>query len=61
MPEQPDVGGDRKWLTYDEATPEQVAAVRENFRRKLAEAKKRNTPEYFAALRERLGFPPRTP
>jgi hypothetical protein len=61
MPEQPDVGGDRKWLTYDEATPEQVAAVRENFRRKLAEARKRHTPEYFADLRARLGFPSSTP
>jgi hypothetical protein len=46
-------------LTYEEATPEQIAEVRERFRRKLAEARERHTPEYFAEARARLGFPPK--
>ena len=50
----------REPLTYDEATPEQVAEVRESFRRKRAEARVRHTPEYWAQLRARLGMPART-
>jgi hypothetical protein len=49
--------GSSEPVTYDEGTPEERAAVRERFRRKLAEARERDTPEYFAALRARLGFP----
>jgi len=48
---------DNKRPTDDEATPEERAAVRERFRQKLAEAQARRTPEYFAELRARLGFP----
>jgi hypothetical protein len=47
-------------LRYDNATPEQIAEVRESFRRRFAEARERHTPEYWAALRERLGLPART-
>jgi hypothetical protein len=42
------------------ATPEQVAQARAGVRRKLAEAATRHTPEYWAALRARLGLPART-
>ncbi len=47
-------------LSYDDATPEQIAEVRESFRRKRAEARQRHTPEYWAQLRARLGLPART-
>jgi hypothetical protein len=56
VPEGPEVAASKR-LTYDEATPEQRAAVRERFRRKLAEARARQTPEYFAEMRARFGFP----
>jgi hypothetical protein len=49
-----------KPVTCDEATAEQRAAARERFRRKLAEADARHTPEYFAELRARFGFPERS-
>jgi len=52
-------GPARKRLTYEEATPEQRAEARERSRRKLAEARERFTPEYFAEARARLGFPPK--
>lgn len=52
--------GESKPLTYSDATPEQVAEVRAMMRRKLAEARGRHTPEYWAALRARLGLPART-
>jgi crotonobetainyl-CoA:carnitine CoA-transferase CaiB-like acyl-CoA transferase len=42
------------------ATPEQVAQARARVRRKLAAAAARHTPEYWAALRARLGLPART-
>jgi hypothetical protein len=50
----------REPLTYDNATPEQIAEARESFRRKRAEARARHTPEYWARLRARLGLPART-
>jgi hypothetical protein len=37
-------------ITYETATPEQLADARENFRRKLREAKERQTPEAKARL-----------
>ena len=47
-------------LTYDNATPEEIAEARESFRRKRADARTRHTPEYWARLRARLGLPTRT-
>jgi len=47
-------------LTYDTATAEQVAHARSEARRKLAEARARHTPEYWAELRERLNLPARS-
>jgi hypothetical protein len=44
-------------LTYDTATPEQVAEARASARRKLQEARERHTPEYWAQLRARLVLP----
>jgi hypothetical protein len=38
---------------------EERARVREEMRAKLAAAAERHTPEYWARLRERLGFPPK--
>jgi len=52
--------GSSKPVTYDDGTPEERAAVRERFRRKLAESRARHTPEYFAELRARFGFPERS-
>jgi crotonobetainyl-CoA:carnitine CoA-transferase CaiB-like acyl-CoA transferase len=49
----------REELTYATATPDQVAQVRDEVRRKLAEADARHTPEYWARLREQLGLPPK--
>jgi crotonobetainyl-CoA:carnitine CoA-transferase CaiB-like acyl-CoA transferase len=49
--------GSSEAVTREEATPEERAAVRERFRRKLAESSARHTPEYFAELRARFGFP----
>jgi hypothetical protein len=50
----------KRLLTYDEATPEQVAEARERGRRQLAEGSAKLTPEYWAALWGRLeSAPPR--
>lgn len=49
--------GERDQLTYDNATPEQVAAARAEARRKLAEADARRTPERRERLRVLLGIP----
>jgi crotonobetainyl-CoA:carnitine CoA-transferase CaiB-like acyl-CoA transferase len=46
--------------TADEATSEQRVAAREAFRAKRAAARARHTPEYWAALRARIGLPART-
>ena len=51
---------DQERLTYDNATPEEIAEAREAFRRKRAEARERHTPEYWARLRAQLGLPART-
>ena len=42
-------------VTYETATPEQLAEARENFRRKLAEARERMTAEKWAELRRMFG------
>ena len=44
----------------DEATDEQRTAARDSFRAKRAAARQRHTPEYWAALRDRLSLPART-
>lgn len=43
-------------LTYDTATPEQIAEARAEARRKLAEADQRRTPEQIQRGRELLGL-----
>jgi hypothetical protein len=47
-------------LTYDTATPEEIAEARARARRKLREAAIRWTPERWQALRESLGIPAKT-
>lgn len=47
-------------LTYDQATPEQVAEARETARRKLADSVQRHDAAYWERLRARFGFPTRT-
>jgi hypothetical protein len=50
----------KRLLTYDEATPEQIAEARERGRRQLAEGEAKLTPEYWAALWARIeSAPPR--
>jgi hypothetical protein len=49
----------RERLAYETATPEQVAEARVNAHRRLADSEANHTPEYWAALRERLGLPAR--
>jgi hypothetical protein len=51
---RPDADHDEP-LTYETATPEQIAAVRAEVRAKLAEAEAKHPPEYYARLRERFG------
>jgi hypothetical protein len=46
---------DAEPVTYDTATPEQLADARQRARVKLAEARERHTPEYWANLRARFG------
>ena len=48
---------DRKWIDYAEATAEEVAAARQEIRQLLLDATTRHTPDYFAKLRARLGWP----
>lgn len=43
-----------------DATAEQLADARERFRAKRAAARERHTPEYWAALSDRLSLPART-
>jgi hypothetical protein len=43
-------------LTYETATPEQVAQARVEARRRLREADARRTPEQLAAARDLLGI-----
>lgn len=47
-------------VTYDTATPDEVAAARRRARVKLAEAGRRHNADYWADLRARLGLPART-
>jgi uncharacterized alpha-E superfamily protein len=50
----------RRLLTYDEATPEQIAAARAWARRAAAEVEAKFSPEYWSALRARVAnMPPR--
>ena len=48
----------RRLLTYDEATPEQIAEARERGTRKLAAARAMLTPEYWAAFDEHIASAP---
>lgn len=48
-------------VTATTATVEERAQARERFRRKLAEAERRATPEKRAELRAALGFPSPAP
>jgi hypothetical protein len=48
---------DAEPVTYDTATPEQIAEARQQARVKLAEAERRRTPERKARLLEILGLP----
>lgn len=48
----------RPVLTYDTATPEQVTAARVEARAKLAAARERCTPEYWARLQAKFGITP---
>jgi hypothetical protein len=50
---------ERDRLTYTSATEEQIAEARASARQKLAEARSKHTPDYWAALRKRLGLPSR--
>ncbi len=50
---------EREHLTYSTATPEQVAEARVSAQHKLADSEANHTPEYWAALRKRLGLPAR--
>ena len=49
-----------EFLTYEDATPEQIAEVRARFRERWQAARERHTPEYWAELRQRIGLPART-
>jgi hypothetical protein len=50
----------RRLLTYDEATPEQIAEARERGKRKLAAARAKLTPEYWARFdADTASAPPR--
>jgi hypothetical protein len=42
-------------LAYEPATDEERARVRAEVRQKLADARERHTPEYYAQLRARFG------
>ncbi|GIJ46625.1 hypothetical protein Val02_35110 [Virgisporangium aliadipatigenens] len=48
---------DAEHVTYDTATPEQLAAARDRARTRLAEAERRRTPQRRARLLETLGLP----
>jgi hypothetical protein len=45
QPEPPELPEELRGLTYDQATPEQVAQIRAHMRAKLAAADERWTPE----------------
>jgi hypothetical protein len=48
----------RRLLTYDEATPEQIAEARAWARRAMAEAESKLVPELWPALEARIASAP---